>query len=203
MRLRLQFAAVLGLLGLLALSLAVHAAPPDRSTSPVQLFQNPDGSLVAGSPVVEGSWSIVVRTDNSLSMDFHTTGLQPGAYTVWWGIFNNPDACTPLQGGCSPDDFFVPGNPAQATKVRAAGHIVGADGIGNFGGHVSVGQTRDVILGPGLLNPRGAVIRIVPRYHGPVVPEIITDQIHTEQGGCGPGLFSCYNPQISHHLPPE
>jgi hypothetical protein len=40
------------------------------------------------------------------------------------------------------------------------------------------------LCGPGLLDPRGAEIHILVRYHGVVIPAMMPAQIMTVGGGC-------------------
>ena len=64
-----------------------RAEPAAISYSVLQRFS--DGSIVNGSS------SMLVRTDKGVTMTIHTSGLQPGAaHSVWWGIYNHPEKCT-------------------------------------------------------------------------------------------------------------
>ena len=40
-----------------------------------------------------GGYSTLRRASDSVSYDLHTTGLPPGAYTIWVIAFNNPAGC--------------------------------------------------------------------------------------------------------------
>lgn len=43
------------------------------------------------------------------------------------------------------------------------------------------------MFGRGLTNPTQAEIHAVVRTHGPVIPGMVDEQIHTFNGGCDPG----------------
>jgi hypothetical protein len=50
--------------------------------------------------------------------------------------------------------------------VHAAGHVIGADGSGNYAAYLSVGSTKEqVLFGPGLTNPAGADVHFVVHDH--------------------------------------
>jgi hypothetical protein len=195
----LAFVFAAAVIGLLAGTLSVYAAPADRSTSDVQRFSD--------DSTVDGSLSKLVRTDRGVSMTIHTSDLDPGPHTNWWVIFNNPAACS--GGVCGEDDVFVfdngnlIGTPGVNLSIlRAAGNIVGNNGVGNFAGHLNVGDTTEQIggSGNGLENPRGAEIHLIVRSHeGKVTPGEVDDQIHTVNGGCPPN--TCTDVQFAIHMP--
>lgn len=114
--------------------------------------------------VVSGASSVLHRNKNGITVNFKTDGLIPGnAYTLWWIIFDNPE---------------IPGPPTLNTA--AVGHIVGASGKGNFSAHLNPG--------PNFTNPLTAEVHLILRSHGPAVPGMIPDQIHTWDEGCDPEL---------------
>lgn len=133
---------------------------------------------------IEGSSAQLVTNDQGATLQVNTSDLTPGhALTVWWVIFNFPENCS--DGVCGFDDAFPPpGNTAAGASVSfAAGHVIGGDGQGNFGAHISVGE--DAAPWPvGLLNPHTAEIHFVLRDHGPAIPGIVHEQIRTAGGGC-------------------
>jgi hypothetical protein len=152
---------------LLAAGAAVPASAgrPATDTSAVRLFSD---SSVVGQSTLQ-------RLPSSLQMTLETTGLPAGhVVTVWWVIFNNPAACShgepanPATGFAGTrfgaGDLFVPA--VQASAVHAAGHVIGANGVGNYASYLSVGSTTDQILfGPGLSNPMGADVHFVVHDH--------------------------------------
>lgn len=184
--------AIVGAIALMAtvvLALPVHGAPVSIGTGPVRLFS--DGSAVPGSS------STLVRGSDSVSMTLLTSGLTAGdAVTIWWVIFNNPAACSHGMFGlrCGHGDFS---NPAvKASVMYAAGHVIGSDGSGDYGAHLSVGEMTIVVLfGTGLTNPMGADIHLVVHSHGPADPSLMPEEIHSF-GVCNP---TCVDLQFAAH----
>jgi hypothetical protein len=193
MKRKLKQAALLAVIcGALVSSTVVYAAPAERSTVPVHPFGDPSSDI-------EGSSSTLVRTDNGVSMTVRTSELDAGTYTIWWVIFNNPSQCS--DGVCGEDDVLPPpGNTnAGVSVVFATGNVVGGSGKGNFGAALRVGDASGALFGPGLTDPWGAEIHLIVRYHGPIIPGMVDDQIHTLMGGCS--LFECVDVQMALHLP--
>jgi hypothetical protein len=130
--------------------------------------------------------SKLVRTDSGIGMQLVTTGLEPGAYTIWWLMFQNPENCGFGPGLCGDDlaDYLPAseGGTAGFGFTFAAGHVV-AEGqhMAAFGGHLKVGTVlEEDNLDPIVFkNARKAEIHFVVRYHGPVDPERMPAQIHT------------------------
>jgi len=158
------------------------AAGSVKTTSDV--FENkPDGALVGTSTLV--------RTSQGISMTIKTTGLPAGhAVTVWFCIVRFDAAGEFLSFDC----------------VHAAGHVVGSDGNLNAAGAVKVGDVSTSITpwdgadGFGLLDPLHEWVTLVVRDHGPAVPGLIPEQIHTFQPGCP--TCAVPDPQYSDHPDP-
>ncbi len=160
--------------------------------------------------------SILTRHANSVEMRIHTTGLEPGhAYTVWWVIFNNPDACS---DDCDEDDFpegvpaakvgDEPADPeVQASVLWAAGGIAGSDGTADFHARLLVGEPpMPPEFGPGLTDPLNAEIHLPVRSHGLAVVGRVAEQLSTINGMCNftkpdPGSNKCLNVQVATHKP--
>jgi hypothetical protein len=140
--------------------------------------------------------SKLVRNSQGISLTLHTTGITPGdAVTVWWVIFNNPEAC-----GGSPCGLADLGNPAvNASVLFAAGHVIGGGNSTSFASHLNVGDVSEALFGPGLLDPFNAEVHLVVRTHGPAIPGMVDEQIHEFAGGCPPN--TCDDIQFSIHLP--
>lgn len=198
---------LLSVIGVVAISAAyLYAGSPNQHTKVFRFFAFQGAPTEDGS-VVQGSSAKLTRSADAVWLNINTTDLQPGAYTVWWVVFNNPAMCS---GSCGADDFA---NPAVAASVFfATGGVVGRGGTGHFRAHVEEGDVSAVpgqhLFGPGLMNAEGAEIHIVIRYHGPVAPHILEKQISTFGGGCmGPAgeedpvvadrIFPCYDPQAA------
>ncbi|MGH3518361.1 MAG: hypothetical protein ACRDQ7_13260 [Haloechinothrix sp.] len=165
----------------LALGLMVApaaAATAERSTSPVLTLPPPSPSAVGSSTLV--------RTDNGISANLRTSGLEPGhAVTLWWVVFNDPDSCEaglPGLSQCGPDDAHY--GRGGVSPNHATGHVVDDDGTGGFGAHLRVGDTSRALAGPGLVNPRGAEVILVLKSHGPKIDDLVSDQLRTFAGGC-------------------
>jgi hypothetical protein len=194
--------AAAGALGILSASSATTSgsARARQDVSPVGLWMSP--SLVAGA------WSKLVRNDNGVGVTVHTSGLVPGsADTVWWVFFNNPSACLHGMFGarCGLGDVLT--NPASLPSVQfAAGHVIGGDGVGNYGAYFSAGATPDCagfgLPCNGLLDARTADVHVVIRSHGDAIPGLVAEQISSFNGGCLPGepnVGQCQNVQDSVH----
>jgi len=132
--------------------------------------------------------SMLVRTTSGISFTYQTTGLVPGqAVTLWVVVFNNPAACA-----TSPCTFADMPNPAaQGDFLHGAGHVIGATGDGNFGGHLAVGDTSGSGLAEiggtavGLIDPFTAEILFALHSHGPAVPgRTLKSQLSSFTGGC-------------------
>ncbi|MPY80681.1 MAG: hypothetical protein GEV04_20000 [Actinophytocola sp.] len=204
------------LVALVALAMGMTTAPvaaaaTERSTSPVLTVPPP-------APSVVGS-STLVRTDNGISATLRTTGLEPGhAVTMWWVVFNDPDGCEagfPGISRCGPEDAHA--GRGGVSPNHATGHVIDADGTGEFGSHLRVGDTSRALAGPGLVNPHGAEVILVLKSHGPKIKGLVADQLHTFGGGCDdqsdappgtppellgePGQNDCAEVQFSVHQP--
>ncbi len=175
-------------------------------------------SAPADRSIINGSSAKLTRGESAVWIRVNTTGLDAGAYTNWWVIFNNPDACT---DPCDLDDLFDPTQrvAVQSSVLFGAGGIVGENGVGHFDSYLEEGVLPtgpgQVGFGPGLLNAEGAVIHYLLRYHGPASsdPTILNKQTNHIAGGCvnpaptsgQPGndpvtahrLFPCYDPQAA------
>jgi len=136
---------------------------------------------------VPGSSASLVSNENGATATLHTSELPEGTYTTWWLIWNNPDKCE------NPNPVLVGTQCTLADKgnsevgysvVYGTGHVVGSNGVGNFGSQLKKDDLTKVRRGDGLTNPMGAEIHVVVRYHGELEPEIVPEEIHTFGGGC-------------------
>jgi hypothetical protein len=174
---------ILSLLAATAVAASAQAAPATHQVSNLAYFGTPT--------LVPGASATLVRTDSGVGMTLHTSGLKPGdAVTVWWVIFNNPQYCTHGMFGlrCGIGDLLVFGGDPRvdSSLMYAAGHVIGADGVGSYGGYLREGElTRDTVFGPGIIDSRTADVHLVVHDHGPAQPGIINDEIHSF-GICNP-----------------
>ncbi|MBT8305793.1 MAG: hypothetical protein KJN85_02535 [Maribacter sp.] len=146
-----------------------------------------------------GGTSTLHRNKNGITVNFKAENLHPGAYTIWWVIWNEPQNCiTP--GACVEDDF---GNPVavEVEVMYAGGHVVGNNGKGNFSAHLNAGDDSPESMntsfgfpsvgGLRVGNTFDAEIHVVLRTHGPSVPGVVNEQISSYRGGCdNPFLYA-------------
>jgi hypothetical protein len=191
-----RYSLLLKMLGMLTLTaaavLALQVPGEARLSSSERITTSPVywGDAVVGT-------STLVRTPKGISFTYHTSGLVPGqVVTLWIVVFNHPEACN--QHPCVDEEniFFNP--PVQGDFLLGAGHVIGGSGIGNFGGHLRVGDTsqsgRAEVDGIsfGLLDPMNAEIHMALHSHGPAVPgRTLKAQLSSFLGGCvgGPENF--------------
>ena len=161
-----------------------------RSRSNAAVYKISDGSVVAGAA------STLFRSSNTLTMMLSTNSLPSGAYTAWWVIENYPQFCT--ERPCTLQDEENP--LVQSSVLNATGHVVSVDGVGNFAAWVSVGgpYRGEVLFGPGLVNPQGADVYLIIRYHGAIIPGMLKSQLTTYDGGCS--INTCSDEQIAFHF---
>ncbi|WP_297762614.1 hypothetical protein [uncultured Muriicola sp.] len=136
--------------------------------------------------------STLHRNKNGITVNFKAEGLHPGAYTIWWVIWNNPQDCA-TPGECNEGDFATPVE-VEVEVMYAGGHVVGKNGKGNFSAHLKAGDDSPESMnesfgfpsvgGLTVGNTFGAEVHVVLRTHGPVVPGLVNEQISTYRGGC-------------------
>jgi hypothetical protein len=222
----MQASIAFGVIGVLAVligapSVAAAGQGTAVSRAPVVAFLPAGdvggGVLVPGTlfPPAKRGRATLKRGEDWIQVNIKTSGLPPGAYTVWWVIFNNPAGCsTP----CGLDDVL---NPAAAVSVFwATGKVVKENGIANFHDRYTIGDdlgfpgTQHSLGGEGdFLDPQTAEIHNIIKYHGPASddPDVLYDQTHTLLGSCfvnanahdfGPPFgVQCFDPQAVAHLP--
>lgn len=183
------------------------SGPAQAQTSKADVFTffNADETAAAGDVVGQAR---LHRSKEGANLGIETTELVPGdAYTIWWIIFNNPDACAPP--GCSGADFPANGgDPAvEASVMNATGRVADSDGNATFSAFLPAGfmhTNRESTnprqaFGPGLQNVRGAEIHVVVRSHGPSSGNI--EQISTLFADCnaddGTGGMVCFDAQAA------
>lgn len=152
--------------------------------------------------------AVLVRTDTDIRFHIVTNGLPPGAYSVWWVVFNEPSACT---GPCDEPDLFDPAT--QSSVFYATGGVVAEAGVGVFHGRHGLNDSRGAggvqdILNGGGIDPHKALILNVMKYHGPASldPAVLEVQTTTVDGSCAAGAnavdlgppfgVQCFDPQI-------
>lgn len=189
--------ALVGVLPCVALFAATVLLTPtaliadDNNTA--RVFSLADLSRVAGAR------GTIERSDTEICLGVVTSGLPPGAYTMWGIAFDNPGNCThggggipPLPGSCGMGDDFD--EATEPTGQWMGAFLVGPDGRGHLSHCVELGAPRldgflQLLFGDGVDNP-GAEIHGIIRSHGEALyddPEILGYQLTNVLGGCNFG----------------
>ncbi len=173
-------------------------APVMAGTPQSSAVYAPFGCTVGDDCNVVGA-SQLVRDKRGVTATIWTTGLEGGgAYTVWWVIFNDPAACA---GPCDGGDLGIP--KVKGSVIWATGQLVGSDGFGNLTARLREADTSgdrpfdlpgDAV---GLIDARKAEIHLVVRSHGPVIPELVYEQVGTFAGACD--VNACEDQQFAVH----
>lgn len=82
---------------------------------------------------VEGARATLTRNDRGITLRWHSTVEEPGAYTLWWVIWNDPSLC---DEPCGLADLGVDG----VSVMSAGGGVVGKSGRAHFGSRLNVGE---------------------------------------------------------------
>lgn len=173
--------AVLALLAVLGLVLAgpqlVAAGPANTQRTTVSWHPQ------SGTGPVDGAWAQLVRNDSGATFSFHARELNPGhVYTLWFIIVNDPAACATTP--CTAADVILNSEGVNSDVTYGAGHVVGKSGRATFSGHISAGDLPNSWFGNGFTNPRGAEIHLTLNDHGPMIPEMVSNMLHSYRGGC-------------------
>lgn len=149
-------------LAAVALSSGAGASPAGASASHANgpLIRFSDDSIVAESA------ASLTRNREGASMTLKTSELTTGhIVTVFWVIFNDPQACTHPHGTfrCGPGDLPPLGGDgsAQPSVLPAVAKTIGPNGQSTFAAHLKSGDTDGALFGPGLTEPGGADIHLV------------------------------------------
>ena len=145
-----------------------------------------------GTGVVQGARAQLVRTDGNVSASLHTNNLNPGnVYTLWWIVINNPEECG--VSPCTAGDVLSNTYALQADVTYGGGIVAGGSGMGTLSSHLSVGDLSNSWFGYGFQDARNSEIHLVVNDHGPKIPGLVGEMLHTYRGGCTneslPGLF--------------
>ena len=127
------------------------------------------------------------RTRRGVVANINVEDLNYGVYTLWWVIWNNPEACG--TDGCTDADF---GRPEVDVDIGyAGGGFVGRRGklrrtVWLFEGQSLNGFPTELGLtsGSGLMDAQDSEVHIVVRDHGEPIWGLIRDMRSTFQGGC-------------------
>ncbi|HEV8133234.1 MAG TPA: hypothetical protein VGP85_01085 [Pyrinomonadaceae bacterium] len=169
-------------------SLPQRVAAQGASKSTVPVYTTPDGFILGN--VIEGAEAGLVRNPTGLTTNVHTFA-GPGAYTLWWVVFNHPEDCQTYF--CTYDEPDL--------VIGATGHPINASELANFSARLNVnGPYNNFILfegpDPTLSNPAGALITLVIRYHGPELASGGSDEFRNYFAGCPDGGAPCEDRQL-------
>lgn len=170
---------------LLLVALALPASAATRQSSEVYTFADLPALIDVGD-------AALVRNDNGVTFQATVRGVDPGVYTVWWVVWNNPETCG--ADGCTDADFGTPG--LDVDIGYATGHVVGDGGQLTLAGHLAEGASLSglptefgITSGSGLLDAAEAEVHIVIRNHGPKIPGLVGEMAHTFHAGCDYSVF--------------
>ncbi len=170
------------------LTSTVQATPADRGSSDAYWWwfdHAGHARIVRTDKGISGNISVILENESGSAK-----GL---AVTLWLVIFNNPEECA-TPNACLDPDFA--NSDVMVDVVYGGGTIVGASERATIGFHYKAGENTGSIAdifflplndedeGFGLLNPRGAEVHYVIRFHGPVNPPEMPGQIQSYEGGC-------------------
>ncbi len=176
------------LIGVLGISILFFSNPAYGA-----VLQRSDVFSFENNLPIENATATLDRREDNVEFNFNTT-LEPGAYTVWGVIFNNPEFCV---DGCGADDVGI--LEVNASSFWATGAIVEDDNVGIFNAQLGENQVPtgegQVLFGEGLTDSFDAEIHLVARTHGDVLPGQVEQQITTFNGGCPPN--ECLNVQFA------
>jgi hypothetical protein len=183
----------IGLLALLAVVMLVLATPQPVAAEPAEIQHTTvNWHPQSGSGEVPGASARLVRNDEGVTFTFNARELNAGhVYTIWFIVVNDPDACASTP--CTGADIILNSDGVDADVVYGAGHVVGESGRASFSGHISTGDLPGSWFGNGFSNPRGGEIHLTLNDHGPLIPGLADNMIHSYRGGCTdeslPGIF--------------
>ena len=125
--------------------------------------------------------SSAVRTDTGISVSVSADGLDPGVYTMWWVVWNNPEECLDAWA-CLEHDFGDP--DIQVAVGYAGGVVVGSNGKAHVSAHLSEGETLagfpdeyGITPASSLADSRHAEVHVVLRDHGDPIAGLVGNML--------------------------
>jgi hypothetical protein len=168
---------------LVALTLVLASAQPVAADPASIQHTTVNWHAQSGSGPVPGAWAQLVRNDRGTAFNFHARELNPGhVYTVWFIIVNDPAACA--TSPCTAADVILNNEGVDSDVTYGAGHVAGNSGSATFSGQISAGELPNSWFGNGFTNPRGAEIHLTVNDHGPAIPDLVSNMLHSYRGGC-------------------
>jgi len=145
--------------------------------------------------------SEVIRLKGQAKYSVNAVGLKANeAHTVWYGVFNKPEACA-IPCECNGAD--IPNQEVGFGMFWAGGRVADEYGQINIDGLVNYGRyNNDQILLGKPMQSRRAEIQIVLRTHGVASadPGILEKQLTEYQGGCD--VAACEDYVLTVHKSP-
>jgi hypothetical protein len=139
----------------------------------------------SGTGVVAGARAQLVRTDGNVSASFQARDLIPGhVYSMWFLFINNPGECSAYPADCTAGDILFNTEEVQADVTYGGGIVAGGSGMGTLSGHVAEGALANAWFGNGFQDARQADIHLVVNDHGPAIPGMVDEMLHSYRGGC-------------------
>jgi hypothetical protein len=176
----------LGMMSVLVGGLLLHperaaAAPSVTSVSAVMRVD--DNEVPVGSPV--GS-SQLIREDSGITVIATSSQLTPlNTYTVWWEI-TTPDK-KPVFTANTSGGIVLPNGTASFVVRLPVGPLPAVNGT-------------TVLDAAAMFNdPRGVLVTVWIREHGPVIADQLVDQLTAFEGGCKTN--TCKTVQNTVHTP--
>lgn len=170
-------------LGAAVAALVLTSAAGTAGAGGAQQQDSPVYTLPPPLGAVAGASASVTRTNGGVTINVDSSGFGAHhAVTGWVVSFDDPANCD--FGSLLPDGRMALCGPGDDTAMdtgfsiqQFAGHVVGANGNANFGGHVKVG------------NPMGAEFHVVLADHGPMDPAELPHQIKSPAPGSQIAFF--------------
>jgi hypothetical protein len=151
-----------------------------------------DGSLLrtsvswhpqSGAGLVDGAYATLRAGKSGVSFTLHTNQLKAGnIYTLWFVAINAPENCA--TSPCTASDILGNTELVRANVTYGAGHVAGGSGQAAFAGQISAGAMPEGWYDIDFSNPLGAEIHLVLNDHGPMIPDLVSNMLHTYRGGC-------------------
>lgn len=184
------------------------------STVAAGKFQESPLYVVDGDgETADGGFATLKRQNNDRVKLLVDTTVEPHhVITIWWIVFNNPEACS---DPCDLNDLPpFGGDPAvQAASLWGAGGIADSQGRIRLKSTLPIGdppgQAMPFSPPDGILDQYKAEIHVILRTHGPEQPGLLHAQMTTFSGGCNnmppqfgtPGNFACADAQFAMFMP--
>lgn len=192
-------AALVTLVALLAFA-SLSAGPASAAS-----VQRADVHPFAALPeLVDVGDAALVRTRWGVHAWLGTSELPRGPHTLWWVVWNNPEACG--DDGCNDADLGAPGvdadiGYADGYVVRRAGHAYFAASLREGRPLTGFPPELGITSGSGLKDSHTAEVHLIVRSHGPSIRGLVRDMARTFHGGCDYSVFGGVVPEGAYGVP--